>query len=388
MIPALSPFLKFSDMAALLPSAEDSAKIFRERRHKFFGFNYSISFSTARSALYQILKAHNVANKIVLVSAYTCSAVVEVIRNSGNEPAFVDLDTDSFNATITDELIQSFSGRLGAVITTAMFGIEPSLPITLPKDRDWLLIYDAALAPATLRSNTAVFCDYSVLSCCIRNPYTCLGGGLVFTDIEKRFNILAEHCQSQVSQDFSRRAKKWVLAVCTFPAFAPRVYTLLDVLRRNTKLIGSMVHPAEKSQIYNDPMYRFQERMGIRHLDRLEADFLHRQQVGDIYCRELKPYYSPVDRFWRKGTIYSHIPFLHPQRDALRCWLRKQGFDSDTVFDYVAAGDAEVSDQYPHARFVADSIINLPIHPRLTEKHVQRIVGAIRSFDTKGDKSS
>lgn len=382
MIPALSPFLKLSDMTALLPSSESCSRIFRERRQKFFGFDYSISFSTARSALYQILKAHRVENKIVLVSAYTCSAVVESIRNSGNEPAFLDLDPDSFNATITDELIGSFKGRLGAVITTGMFGIEPSLPIGMPRDRDWLLIYDAALAPATLHSDAAAKSDYSLLSCCIRKPYTCLGGGIAFTGNESKFTILADHCESRISDNTARRAKKWLLAVSAFPAFAPGVYTILDALRRNTRLVGSMVHPAAKSQIYSDPMYRFQERMGIRHLGRLEAQFLHRRRIGDIYCRELSAHYAPVEKFWRRGTAYSHIPFLHPQRGALRCWLRKRGFDSDTVFDYVAGEDNSAADRYPRARFVADSIINLPIHPRLTEIHVKRIVDAIRSFDS------
>ena len=207
----------------------------------------------------------------------------------------------------------------------------------------------------------------------------------MFTDDQKKFNILSAYCHSDMTEkDTLTKAKKWLLAAFAFAGFAPGIYTLLDVLRRNTKIIGKMVHPADKDQDYNQDMYEFQKRIGIRHLQRLRSDSLHRQKLGNIYYDELSPHYPQVKKFWRKDTVYSHIPFLHPQRDALRGWLRQRGIDSDTVFDYVAAETADnvLPGKYSRSRFVADSIINLPINRRLTMKHVKDIADAIRSFDT------
>ena len=90
MIPVLFPHLQLSDLISFFQIRKKIDREFENQLNKKFNSKFCITFSSGRAGLYNILKANNIQNKSVLVTAYTCCVVSEAISQSGNTPKFID----------------------------------------------------------------------------------------------------------------------------------------------------------------------------------------------------------------------------------------------------------------------------------------------------------
>ena len=111
MIPALYPHLTWSDFTAFACIGKDRSAAFSNKLNEKFKAKYSLTYSSGRAGIYHILKANNIQNKLVLVTAYTCSVVAEAIVQSGNTPVFVDMKKESFNAEISGAQIKKYNSN-------------------------------------------------------------------------------------------------------------------------------------------------------------------------------------------------------------------------------------------------------------------------------------
>ena len=106
-------------------------------------------------------------------------------------------------------------------------------------------------------------------------------------------------------------------------------------------------------------------------------------KIGNFYYELLKNNYPWISVYWKKDTAYSHIPFLHPERDLLDKHLSKNGIETEKYFDYVVPELEQYNHngRYPNAENVKKQIINLPINMGLSESGVKYIVDKIIEFE-------
>lgn len=100
-------------------------------------------FNYLRSGLDFILKHSSLAHikpKRVLVPAFICPIIPEVIRQNGFEVEFADADLGSFNMKISDADLD----EIGAVFVCHTFGAKCEIPSGAKTDKEPLLIEDCA----------------------------------------------------------------------------------------------------------------------------------------------------------------------------------------------------------------------------------------------------
>jgi len=124
MIPSIYPNLTFADFGAFISVWKNKDKEFNNEACKHFGFKYAQTYSMGRAGLFHILEAHNIKNKKIIVTAYTCCVVTEAIIQSGNTLFFIDTNENSFNSTVLEQHITTLGDELGAVLITNIFGIN------------------------------------------------------------------------------------------------------------------------------------------------------------------------------------------------------------------------------------------------------------------------
>jgi len=394
MIPVLYPHLTWSDFKSLFTNFRDIGTVLEGEARKTFKCRYVSTFSSGRAALYNVLKANNLEGKYVLVSAYTCCVVTEAIVKVGCVPVFIDLDRDSFNASITEDHIKKYNDNLGAVIVTDLYGVKNSQDLDfLRVDRDFLVILDDALSPGLVSERPSGIYDYVLISGAVRKPFTCLGGGLILSDNEKRFKALNNFIlKNRKPIKFSEGLLRLFLTLLFFIAFRPLVYSVTSFLRRRTPFLKSFFSEKYNDIYRQDPgylqdMHDFQKRIGLNQLKKLDYLLARRKEIGNIYYELLSTRFSWVKRYWRRDTPYSHVPFLHKKRDDLELFLLGNSIDSERYFDYCIPElkQYDSKEEFPVSSGISRDVLNLPIHMGLERKNIARIVDKIIEFD-KGVK--
>jgi dTDP-4-amino-4,6-dideoxygalactose transaminase len=396
MIPVLSPYLQLSDFISFIKIRKDVDIEFEKMLINKFNSKYCLTFLSGRAGLYNILKANSIQNKSVLITGYTCCVVTEAIIQSGNTPVFIDTKEGSFNAEILKESIINHNSNLGAIIVTNLYGITKYSDIdSIQLDKNCLLILDDALSPEHLFGMGKQYFDYSFISCAARKPFSCLGGGVVFTDNEEKYRILKDYVlRTRKKMVLKTRITKFIFSFLLFFAFRPFIYTITSFLRWNTSLLNNYFNEKnndvnkENIEYYWD-MCSFQKRIGINQLNKIRFLLDRRKEIGNIYFKLFKSNYPWVNEYWKIDTPYSHIPFLHPNRNELHEYLLENGIETEKYFDYIIPElkQYNYNGKFPNAKNLSDKILNLPINVALNKKSISRIVAKVIEFDKYNETS-
>jgi dTDP-4-amino-4,6-dideoxygalactose transaminase len=390
MIPVLFPHLQLSDLISFFQIGKKIDGEFENQLNKKFNSKFCVTFSSGRAGLYNILKANNIQNKSILVTAYTCCVVSEAISQSGNTAKFIDTKEGSFNADILKNNISKYHSNLGAIIVTNLYGITSFSDIEiLDIDKNILLILDDALSPAHLFDVPNTTFDYSFISCAVRKPFSCLGGGVVFSNNEKKYSVLKDYVlKTRKKIKIKKLVAQFILSFSFFFAFKPIIYSLTSLIRRKTNLLNSFFNEKyndiykSKPEYYLD-MCDFQKRIGKNQLNKINFLTDRRKEIGNLYFKLFSFSYPLVKQYWIIDTAYSHIPFLHPNRNELQEYLLKNGIETETYFDYIIPELKQYKndDKFPRAKYLSENIINLPINIKLSNKTISKIVTLVKKFD-------
>ena len=390
MIPVLFPHLQLSDLISFFQIGKKIDSEFENQLNKKFNSKFSITFSSGRAGLYNILKANNIQNKSVLVTAYTCCVVSEAISQSGNTPKFIDTKKGSFNAEILKKNIRKYNSNLGAILVTNLYGITSfSDTDILDIDKNILLILDDALSPNHLFSGAKKTFDYFFISCGVRKPFSCLGGGVVFSNNEKKHSILKDYVlKTRKKMKTKNTIAQFILSFSFFFAFKPIVYSFTSLIRRKTNLLNLFFNEKYNDIYKNKPEYYwdmcdFQKRIGKNQLKKINFLIDRRKEIGNLYFKLFSSSYPWVKQYWKMDTPYSHIPFLHPNRNELQEYLLKNGIETEKYFDYFIPElkQYKYDGKFPRAKHLSDHIINLPINVTLSNKTISKIATTVKEFD-------
>ncbi len=172
----LSPNLEKDDFQLTLKSITqihswqkgDSIKELEDWFKKYFNTAHVFSLNSGRSALYILLQNLGLTKgDEIIIQAFTCVAVPEVIKWSGGTPVFVDVEKDSYNLDPQD-LISKITPRTKAIIIQHTFGIPAKITkiSEIAQKNNLLLIEDCAHALGATVNNKKIgtFGDAAVFS--------------------------------------------------------------------------------------------------------------------------------------------------------------------------------------------------------------------------------
>ena len=396
MISVLSPHLTFADLITFFSLGKNPSLKFEKKLCEKFAVKYALTYSSGRAGLYHILKANNIKNKNVLITAYTCCVVTEAIIQSGNKIIFVDTNKGSFNSTMLENHINKYRADLAAVIITNLYGISSYEKLKYLADRkNFLVIIDNALSPGDILNAPKELYDYIFISSGVRKPFTTLGGGVVFANDWDKYKTLLDYTVSNRKNiKPSDKLKQFLFLFLFFLAFRKLIYPFTSFVRRRTDLLQPFFNE-KNNDIYSTPpeyffdMSSFQKRIGINQLEKIYDLLDRRKKISNLYYTLLSPHFNFVREYWKLDTPYSHVPFLHPQRDELQAYLLNKKIDTEKYFDYAVpnlepyqGNEAclNVSAGFPNADHISNQIINLPVNVELNEKTIIKIVNEIIQF--------
>lgn len=357
------------------PSVAAFERAFAERH----GVSHALAATSCTTALHLILAALGVGEgDEVIVPAFTWVSTANAVVYCGATPVLADVDLTTFNLN-PDDVIRRVTPRTRAVIVVHLFGLcfdVDALRERLPADI--AIIEDAACAAgASLNGRPAGSLGVAgAFSFHPRKTITTGEGGMVTTtdaDLAARVEVLRNHGAS-VSEEQRHRGPR------------PHVLPEFDVLG------------------FNYRMTDLQGAIGLVQLGRLDGFVAERHRLAQSYVAMLAEFDwiipppglpSPgaeTDPMAATGSVHSLQAFVTRvlpdqapiTRDALMDALQavgiatRPGTHAVHRLGYYRDRFGFASDDYPGARDSELTSMALPLHNRMTEQDVHRVVAAIR----------
>lgn len=381
MIPRARPYLGAAEMLAALKPGEARPR-FEAAVAKMAGARYALAFSFAHSAFYALLKVMDLQQAEIVLPAYTCDIMAEVVVATDNIPVFVDIDLADFNMN-RQNLRRTLSSKTRALVATHMFGY----PIDVESIRQMigsdqiLLVEDSALA---LNRSSHLRGDAGLFSFGPGKPLYTVRGGVCVTNDATLFERLYDYRERYMSTlPVKEWAKRWMRLVVSYLSQTDTGYGFtarLGLIKENMER-GETRLPESYATAYAD----FQARVGLGLLDK--ADFLVSQRWGiaALYGKKLQsvPGINPAPVV-KEGafTLYSARV---KNRDAFQFAekMHRRGIQTGRTFDYAIPNLDKyrrfAKGSYPQAEIAAREVVNLPLHTNLGSRQIDRIVESARA---------
>jgi dTDP-4-amino-4,6-dideoxygalactose transaminase len=312
----------------------------------FCGTDHAVATANGTAALVAALHGLGIGEgDTVLTTPFSFVATANAVRLQGATPVFADVDPETLN--LDPDAVEAVLEEqdVDAILAVHLYGLpaDMSALADLAERHDCLLIEDAAQAHGARYDRWPVgsFGDAACFSFYPTKNMTTGEGGMVLTDEE---------------------------------AVADRVRRFIDHGR---------VGPYEHSEVgHNLRLTDLAAAIGRAQLDRLpgfvEARRQHAEHLAEGLAGtrlELPP--TPSDR----RHAYHQFTVRLDDRDRLRAGLDDAGVDTGVYYPRpihqqpaYAGFDAEC----PVAERAAERVLSLPVHPRLDEGALDRIVDATR----------
>ncbi len=377
----------------------DAPKQVEDWLKQYFAVPEAVTTDSGRSALFFALKAMGIGpGDEVLVQGYTCVVVVNAILAAGATPIYVDTINDFFMDPADAE--KKVTGKTKAMIIQHTFGIPAELEalLLIAKQHHIRTVEDCAhtIGGEWQGEKLGTFADAAILSFGSDKVASCVRGGAVITSdaaLGKRVRALVR----QLPKTPSKIILKELLRYPIF-AFGKRFYHLwvgkwiLGIARR-LRLVSLIIDPEEKRGEENKPyptkFPNILAKMLLLQLRHLEASNRHRQDVAQLYDRQIKNIHIRLPKEQRGDAMYSYLryPIMVEEPKKLRAFAKEQGILLGDWYDQVVApcDAACVHIQYiggscPRAEHSSRGSVNLPTDDSIHLSDAERVVACINAF--------
>ena len=365
---------------------------------EWLGADRAFAFWKGRVAMYAILKAMGVGEgDEVILPGYTRVVVANPVKYLGATPVYVDIEPATYNID-PEQIEAAVTPRTRLIVAQHTYGYPAEMDaIAAVADRHGIaVIEDACLALGSAYKGrpcgTLGLAAYWSFQW--NKPFTTGVGGLATTDdadlarriAEARDRDAVSPGPAEAAVLALQRAVHWAVA---FPRLTPAIQWLYRRLSGAGVIVGSSTAGEDALQ-RRDPdffkrMGRGQAAAGLRGLSRLDRNLRHRRRISGLYDRLLE------DRGWPRPAVPDYLaPVLvrYPVRvadkakavaEASRRFLELgTWFDSPLhqaeaplhVYDYVEGS-------CPEAERAVREVVNLPTHPRVTERVARKCVDLV-----------
>lgn len=380
MIPKSRPYLSVQELAtALKPGAARGR--FESAVAAMVGARYGLSFAFAHAGFYALLQVLELKDAEIILPAYTCDVMAEVILHTGNVPVFADIDLAGFNMDL-NALRAAITPNTRAIVATHMYGYPADVDAirSIAGSERITLVEDSTLH---LASSVRLRGDAGLFSFGPGKPLYTVRGGVVVTNDAGLFDRLRRFRDAHMSRIPPKEwAKRWLRLMISCLSQSDAGYGL--ALRAGLVDNGFERSETSIADSYATAYADFQARMGLALLRK--ADALREDRLACVkrYQRELAGLPGFVPAPIVGGATYSYYTARVHNRDALHFSQRMyaRGIHTGRTFDYALPYFGKYRSyaraSFPCAERAGQEVVNLPIHTNLTETQSRYIARSVR----------
>jgi len=338
--------------------------------------------NSGTSALYVILKALRQTSRKeeVIIPAYTSASLLFAIKKAGLKPVLCDINTDelSLDGTKAKKLIGK---NTLALIATHMFGIVNKTALDLKNDfPDLPIIEDCAQSMGSVFENklTGTFTGISFFSFNRGKNMSAMNGGAIAVSdsafarlVEKEIDALPK---PPPLSGIGTAVKLAALKIITIPY----IYGALDCILKPMK---ERMPPSDfKAAQYTCFQVKFISLMmsDIRPL----SEIRYRNAIAIAEKIKHIPYAGTPIIAPNMRPAPGRLPVLCQNRDELKNELRKSGIEASPMYYMTLNRRFDLgykNEDFPCANMVAEKLLALPVHHRVTERDIEIMVKLIQS---------
>ena len=367
------------------------------------GARYGLTFAYAHAGFFALLKALGLVGAEVIIPAYTCNIMPEVIIATGNVPVFVDIDLADYNMDL-DALKSAITPDTKVIVATHMFGYPTDVDAIREIARDHtgderiFIVEDAALMfPGATGSLDGLRGDVGLFSFGPGKPlFTIRGGVLVTNDIRLYERIRIYRDQQMNSLPPEEWAKRWGLLVIHYLLSRRAIHSLtgrLNLSKNSLHNLVSRLRPAQDNGRVNGSLLPddyvtgyadFQARIGLTQLRKSDHILSQRRALARLYDDALRDISGLTPAPLVDGASYSLYTVRVKNRDSLGFCerMRARGIETGQTFSYALPAQERyrpyVQGTYPYAEQTSREVVNLPAYPDLTAEQVHYVADNIR----------
>jgi len=351
------------------------------------------SFWKGRVALFAILRALGIGpgDEIVL-PGFTCVVVPNAMRLAGATPVYADIEAGGYNidpALAAEQVTE----RTRALLIQHTFGIPARIDelLELARRHDLLVIEDCAhvIGGEHEGHRLGAVGDAAFFSFQWSKPYTTGLGGMAVVPAGPIGDRLEAVQGEAVLPPRAARIRLWAQFQAYRRVFTPRLaWPAQDVLRAASArglLVGSSSGAELEGEMPTDHGWRMgpaQERAGQQRLPGVAERNSHARSLARLYDERLAAAgWPPAAR--PEGTALLRYPMQVANKDRLLSAAREAHVEMGSWFEsplhpveldkHARFGYAE--GQCPRAELAARQLVNLPLHPRVSEPEAMRVAG-------------
>jgi dTDP-4-amino-4,6-dideoxygalactose transaminase len=335
----------------------------------------------------------------IVIPAYTCDIMPEVIVATGNIPMFVDINLADFNMDL-GALRGAITTKTKAIVATHMFGYPSDVDAIreIADSGQIIIVEDAALSfPGSIAQSGGLRGDVGLFSFGPGKPLFTVRGGVVVTNnaqlYEKLKSFRAREMDYLPRREWAKRATLLMIHYLLSRASIYNLMCRLQLSKGSFQDLTSRWRPAKKAAQsypsllpgdYATSYANFQARLGLMQLHKSDLILFQRRALAESYDTVLHeiPGLTPAPLV--EGASYSLYTVRVNGRDAIQFAqkMRIKGIETGRTFNYALPNlkrfRSHARSLYPCAEQASREVVNLPIHTDLTEKQICFIADSVR----------
>jgi len=366
----------------------------------WFKCSNAFAFWKGRVALYAILKALGVGKgDEVILPGYTCVMNVNPVKYLGAKPVYVDIEPNTFN--IDPALLETkLTPKTKVIIAQHTYGYPCNMDaiMSIAAKASVFVIEDCCLAlGSTYKGKLAgTFGIAAYFSFQWNKPFTTGLGGMVLTNnvelAQKICDVQQSACLPSTKEVLMLAAQLAFYRAFIYPRTTAMAQTVFRALTRKGVVVGSSSN-AEFNPIMADDFFKMisniQARSGLRQLQKLNQSITHRKQMSLLYDELLSSKNWP-SRIYDKQLIdpvMVRYPVRIKEKNKALAEAASHGIELGSWFEcplHPIETPLEAYDYLPgmcpQAEKASREVVNLPVHPRTSEKTARKTVDFITTF--------
>lgn len=375
--------------------SEDVLTQFEGDLKSYLGTEYCFLFSSGTAALYVVLQAltKTTQKNEVIVPAYTCPSVAAAVIKSGLKVRLCDLGGLSFDMDL-ECLKRLVSDKTLCIVCVHLFGIptpvhkirEIATPLGIPIIEDSAQAFGSSINGRKL----GTIGDIGIFSFGRGKPFSLMGGGAAVTNDDFYANQLQKFVDKLGHDRFFVRIRNFAELYIYSSLIKPRTYWIpnsLPFLGLGKTIFSLRFHV---TQI--DPL---KAALGSLLLPRNNEFIRRKMRISQLILRGLKPFAASSTFQFPGGvskSVLLRLPlfvFSQGLRYKLTRCLSRNGFTGLRMYPFPLneidgiSSYLELDNAHPRAKFVAEHLLTLPVHPLLTEEDIRSIIKIFASIFEK-----
>lgn len=378
---------------------------FEDELADYLGVEKIFALNSGRTALYMSLEALDLEpSQEVIVPAYTCAIVFEVVMRLGLKPVLVDVNPATYN--IDPELVsKAITSKTRVIVPVHLFGrpCEMDEILEIAEKHSLYIIEDVAqaLGAEYKKIKVGTFGDLAMFSFGPGKSMTSGEGGAIAVNNEELLDEIIVG-QAKLSDAGLNWAFHVLRNIISMKIFSNRcLYALVkgrldkDVNKTDRKILENCINLVRQEDRVNlhstitlAKMPPFSAKIARMQLEKLD-EFNDKRIINAVtlteFSKSLNEYIQlPKMSDGAKSTFTRYpITLLKGSREEVIKGLIKQGVDVGKPYGYLPDVFSSLGVKAPNACTIATSILTIPNHPLLESSDVLRIANTLAGLLVK-----